>query len=199
MYKLYLIYDRATGIVDKAAPDVEGSLALNVAEGQDFIAWDHGVVATLPDYSWVEVVDGVKTLHTAPAKPPHHDWDWSTKSWIPNLDAARESQRQAWNAWRDREFNAGYVHEGHRFHTNEEFMGELLLLLKGHEEGLLTGTSSIRTMGNVVLQKTGAEIKTLLLILGIHRQAIYAQSWVGKDALASLTTLEDIMAGGPPA
>ena len=77
-------------------------------------------------------------------------------------------------------------------------MGELHLLLKGHEEGLLTGTSSIRTMANEVLQKTGAEIKTLLLILGQHRQAIYQQSWVGKDALASLTTLEDVVAGGPP-
>ena len=77
-------------------------------------------------------------------------------------------------------------------------MSELHLLLKGHEEGLLTGTSSIRTMANEVLQKTGAEIKTLLLILGLHRQAIYQQSWAGKDALAGLTTLEDIVTGGPP-
>ena len=129
---------------------------------------------------------------------PHHEWDWTTKSWLPNLDAARESQRQAWNAWRDRELVAGYVHEGHRFHTNDGFMSELHLLLKGHEEGLLTGTSSIRTMANEVLQKTGAEIKTLLLILGLHRQAIYQQSWAGKDALAGLTTLEDLVAGGPP-
>ena len=135
-----------------------------------------------------------------PAKPsPHHEWDWTTKSWLPNLDAARESQRQAWNVWRDRELVAGYVHEGHRFHTNDGFIGELHLILKGYEEGLITGTSSVRTMTNEVLQKTGAEIKTLLLILGLHRQAIYQQSWAGKDALAGLTTLEDIVAGGPPA
>lgn len=198
MYKLYLIYDRATGIVDKAAPDVEGSLALNVAEWQDFIAWDHGVVATLPDYSWVEVVDGVKTLHTAPARPPHHEWDWPTKSWLPNLDAARESQRQAWNAWRDRELIAGYAHNGHVFHSDDRFMAELQLILKGYERGHLTGTSAIRTRDNGTLQMTHAEIEGLLLLIGLHRQAIYAQSWVGKDALASLTTLEDIMAGGPP-
>lgn len=198
MYKLYLIYDRATGIVDKAAPDVEGSIALNVAEWQDFIAWDHGVVATLPDYSWVEVVDGVKTLHTAPARPPHHEWDWPTKSWLPNLDAAREVQRQAWNAWRDSELVSGYAHNGHVFHSDDRFMAELQLILKGYERGHITGTSAIRTRDNSTLQMTHAEIEGLLLLIGLHRQAIYAQSWVGKDALASLTTLEDIVAGGPP-
>lgn len=51
---------------------------------------------------------------------------------------------------------------------------------------------------NGTLQMTHAEIEGLLLLIGPHRQAIYQQSWVGKDALASLTTLEDIVAGGPP-
>lgn len=129
---------------------------------------------------------------------PHHEWDWPTKSWIPNLDAARESQRQAWNAWRDRELVAGYPHNGHVFHSDDRFMAELQLILKGYERVHLTGTSAIRTRDNAVLQMTQAEIEGLLLMIGLHRQAIYAQSWAGKDALASLITLEDIMAGGPP-
>ena len=129
---------------------------------------------------------------------PHHEWDWPTKSWIPNLDAAREAQRQAWNAWRDRELIAGYPHNGHVFHSDDRFMAELQFILKGYERGHLTGTSPIRTRDNSTLQMTHAEIESLLLLIGLHRQAIYAQSWVGKDALASLTTLEDIMAGGPP-
>ena len=137
-----------------------------------------------------------KAIPTPP--PPHHDWDWTTKSWLPNLDAARESQRQAWNAWRDRELIAGYTHNGHVFHSDDRFMAELQLILEGYERGYLTGTSAIRTRDNVVLQMTHAEIEGLLLLIGLHRQAIYAQSWAGKDALASLTTLEDIMAGGPP-
>lgn len=199
MYKLYLIYDKVTGVVDKAAPDVEGSLALNVSEDQDYMEWEHGFIATLPDYSWVEVNgEGDRVLNTAPTKPPHHDWDWPTKSWLPNLDAARESQRQAWNAWRDRELIAGYAHNGHVFHSDDTFIGELQLLLKGYEREYITSTSAIRTRGNAVLQMTNAEIETLLLLIGLHRQVIYAQSWAGKDALADLTTLEDIMAGGPP-
>ena len=134
-----------------------------------------------------------------PEKPsPHHDWDWPTKSWLPNLDAARESQRQAWNAWRDRELIAGYTHNGHVFHSDDRFMAELQFILKGYEREYLTGTSAIRTRDNGTLQMTPAEIENLLLLIGLHRQAIYAQSWAGKDALAGLTTLEGIMAGGPP-
>ena len=143
-------------------------------------------------------VDGGVLVPFPPMPTRHHEWDWATKSWLPNIDAAREAQRQAWNAWRDRELVAGYPHNGHVFHSDDMFIGELQLILKGYERGHLTGTSPIRTWDNSTLQMTQAEIESLLLLIGLHRQAIYQQSWVGKDALASLTTLEDIMAGGPP-
>ena len=147
----------------------------------------------LEDY----VQDGA-IVSRPPQPSPHHIWDWPTKSWLPNLDAARESQRQAWNAWRDRELVAGFPHNGYVFHSDDTFIGELQLLLKGYERGHLTGTSAIRTRDNGTLQMTHAEIEGLLLMIGLHRQAIYQQSWVGKDALAGLNTLEDIVAGGPP-
>ena len=195
---MHVIYDVETGIVDKLIPDVDGSLVLNVQEGQSSMPWTPTITG-LADYSWVEVDGGGnKTLHAAPPKPEHHEWDWSTKSWLPNLDAARESQLQAWNAWRDRELVAGHSHNGHVFHSDDRFMAELQLILKGYERGHLTGTFAIRTRDNGTLQMTHAEIEGLLLLIGLHRQAIYAQSWVGKDALAGLTTLEDIVAGGPP-
>lgn len=139
------------------------------------------------------------TPKAIPAPPSsHHDWDWPTKSWLPNLDVARESQRQAWNAWRDHELIVGYAHNGHIFHSDDRFMAELQFILKGYERGHLTGTFAIRTRGNAVLQMSHTEIEGLLLLIGLHRQAIYAQSWAGKDALAALATLEDIMVGGPP-
>ena len=192
---MFIIYEKSTGIVDKAIHGHPDAVALNVGDGQAFIEVESAVVAQLPEYSYVE---GGRWI-TAPAQPsPYHEWDWTTKSWLPNLDAARESQRQAWNAWRDRELVAGYPHNGHVFHSDDRFMAELQLILKGYERGHLTGTSAIRTRDNGTLQMTHAEIEGLLLMIGLHRQAIYAQSWVGKDALASLTTLEDIVAGGPP-
>lgn len=191
---MYVIYDLNTGIVDRIFHGPKVQLNVNVYEGQGFIEVKGPEVLVHPEYSYVENGEWV----LAPDAPPHHEWDWSTKSWLPNLDAARESQRQAWNAWRDRELVAGYPHNGHVFHSDDRFMAELQLILKGYERGHLTGTSAIRTRDNGTLQMTHAEIEGLLLMIGLHRQAIYAQSWVGKDALASLTTLEDIVAGGPP-
>ena len=192
---MFIIYEKSTGIVDKAIHGHPDAVALNVGDGQAFIEVESEVVAQLPEYSYVE---GGRWI-TAPAQPsPYHAWDWPTKSWLPNLDAARESQRQAWNEWRDRELIAGYAYNGHVFHSDDRFMAELQLILKGYERGHLAGTSAIRTRDNGTLQMTHAEIEGLLLLIGLYRQAIYAQSWTGKDALAGLTTLEDIVAGGPP-
>lgn len=189
--KTWLIFNSETGEVIKKKTSIETSkLNLALAPGEDAIE---------ADLSGVYVDTTTVSPVPFPAKPsPHHEWDWPTKSWLPNLDAARESQRQAWNAWRDRELIAGYTHNGHVFHSDDRFIAELQLILKGYERGFLTGTSAIRTRDNGTLQMTRAEVESLLLLIGLHRQAIYAQSWTGKDALASLTTLEDIMAGGPP-
>ena len=190
--KTWLIFSSETGEVIKKKTSPETSkLNLALASGEDAIEGDlSGVYVDTTTVSSVPF----------PERPSqHHEWDWTTKSWLPNLDAARDAQRQAWNAWRDRELVAGYAHTGHVFHSDDRFMAELQLILEGYERGYLTGTSAIRTWDNAVLQMTHAEIESLLLLIGLHRQAIYAQSWVGKDALASLTTLEDIMAGGPPA
>ena len=192
---MYLIYDKETGIVDRALYGSSEPIDANIGPDEAFIAVRDPVIARLPDYSYIHNGEWV---HAAPAPSPHHEWDWPTKSWLPNLDAAREAQRQAWNAWRDRELIAGYTHNGRVFHSDDRFMAELQFILKGYERGHLTGTSAIRTRDNGVLQMTHAEIESLLLLIGLHRQVIYAQSWAGKDALAGLTTLESIMAGGPP-
>ena len=189
---MIIVFDLTTGQILKtvSAPDEHANLYNS--EGKGVILTDMWA-SDATHY----VENGALTEYLE-SPSPHHEWDWSTKSWLPNLDAARESQRQAWNTWRDRELVAGYPHNGHVFHSDDTFIGELQLLLKGYERGHLTGTSAIRTRDNCTLQMTHAEIEGLLLLIGPHRQAIYQQSWVGKDALAGLTTLEDIVAGGPP-
>ena len=197
MYKLYLIYDRATGIVDKAAPDVEGSLALNVAEGQDFIAWDHGVVATLPDYSWVEVADGVKTLHTAPARPPHHDWDWTTKSWLPNLDAAREAKLQQVAA----ELNARLYLPCNGFDADrvsrDRISGTIARLQRGG--GLPAGWIGWRDASNQQQWATDDAATVLVNLTALSRaiedreQTLLIRSWQHKAAIAALEDVTSIL------
>ena len=187
---MFVIYLESTGERLRVISTHADKIAAQLAQGEAAVSTDQG---SLDGY----VQNG--ELVPFPAKPsPHHEWDWTTKSWLPNLDAARESQRQAWNTWRDGELIAGYTHNGHAFHSDDRFMAELQLILKGYERGYLTGTSAIRTRDNGTLQMTHAEVESLLLLIGLHRQAIYAQSWARKDALAGLTTLESIMASGPP-
>ena len=188
---MYVIYNEESGELLRSVSTSVGAIEFQLSAGEQFLEIEH----VGPGEHYVQNGE----LVSFPAKPsPHHEWDWTTKSWLPNLDAARESQLQAWNAWRDRELVAGHSHNGHVFHSDDRFMAELQLILKGYERGHLTGTFAIRTRDNSTLQMTHAEIESLLLLIGLHRQAIYAQSWVGKDALAGLTTLEDIVAGGPP-
>ena len=189
---MILIYSRQTGRILRYVNAPVEELVFQTQEGEAATISDSAVSG---ETHYIENGE----LTPFPEKPsPHHDWDWTTKSWLPNLDAARDSQRQAWSAWRDRELIAGYTHNGHVFHSDDRFMAELQFILKGYERGYLTGTSAIRTRDNGTLQMAHAEIESLLLLIGLHRQAVYAQSWAGKDALASLTTLESIMAGGPP-
>ena len=188
---MYVIYNEESGELLRNVSISADEIEFQLSAGEQFFEIEH----VGPGEHYAQNGE----LVPFPAKPsPHHEWDWTTKSWLPNLDAARESQRQAWNAWRDRELVAGYPHNGRVFHSDDRFMAELQLILKGYERGRLTGTSAIRTKDNGTLQMTHAEIEGLLLMIGLHRQAIYQQSWVGKDALAGLTTLEDIVAGGPP-
>ena len=189
---MILVYAQETGRILRCVSAPDSEVEIQTQEGEKALLCP---LCVSGDEFYVQ--DGA-LLHFPEKPSPHHDWDWTTKSWLPNLDAARESQRQAWNTWRDRELVAGYPHNGHVFHSDDRFMAELQLILKGYERGCLTGTSAIRTRDNGTLQMTHAEIEGLLLLIGLHRQAIYQQSWVGKDALASLTTLEDIVAGGPP-
>ena len=189
---MIIVFDLTTGQILKTVSAPDGHANLYGSEGRGVLLTDTSVSDA------THYVENGALTEFLESPSPHHEWDWTTKSWLPNLDAARESQRQAWNTWRDRELVAGYPHNGHVFHSDDRFMAELQLILKGYERGHLTGTSAIRTRDNGTLQMTHAEVESLLLMIGLHRQAIYAQSWVGKDALASLTTLEDIMAGGPP-
>ena len=198
MYKLYLIYDKVTGVVDKAAPDVEGSLALNVAEDQDYMEWEHGFIATLPDYSWVEV-DGAgnRVLITAPTKPPHHEWDWTTKSWFPNLDAARNAKLQSVTT----ELNARLYLPCNGFDADkvsrERISGTIARLQRG--DGLPAGWVGWRDASNQQQWVTDsaetvlANLTALSCAIEDREQALLITAWSHKANIAALVNIEAVM------
>lgn len=84
---------------------------------------------------------------------------------------------------RDEALRAGVVLNGARYHTDETFLTELLGLLMGYQVGIYSGTQDIRTMDNTIVQLTVQEITAVAAAVGVHRKAVYAQSWAEKDAL----------------
>ena len=199
MYKLYLIYDKVTGVVDKAAPDVEGSLALNVSEDQDYMEWEHGFIATLPDYSWVEVNgDGDRVLITAPTKPPHHEWDWPTKSWLPNLNAAKAAKKTEIETELSRRlylpcngFDADKV-------SRERISGMIARLQRG--DGLPNGWVGWRDASNQQQWATDDAATVLSNLAALSRaiedreQALLVASWTHKANIAALDDIDAILA-----
>ena len=73
-----------SGLVFARVQSTEAEAIANTPSG--------GRVVFFPgDADWFEG-DDPKTLPERPS--PHHEWDWTTKSWLPNLAAARESKLQ---------------------------------------------------------------------------------------------------------
>ena len=78
--------------------DLEGRILCvgNAPLGSDLSVLGLVITQDAPfDVNFLEdyVQDGA--IVSRPSQPsPHHEWDWPTKSWLPNLDAARESKLQ---------------------------------------------------------------------------------------------------------
>lgn len=184
----YTIYSSATGEVLRTGSQPDEHMEFLQLAGGELL-----VEGEAPPDTYVQ-----EGLFVPRSPRPHRFclWDWSTKQWLPSLDAAREGVKQQWNCWRDQTLSAG--HNG--YHSDDTFLSEIQLVLKGYERGHLPAESltSIRKMDNTVEQMTWAQIESLALQLGLYRQSVYQQSWAGKDALVLMSTLEEIIAGGPP-
>lgn len=184
------IYDKKTGEVVSFGAYPADEVAHYLQPGQSWL-----VVERQYDQAYVQ--NGV-IIERPPAPDRFHEWNLATKRWVPNLEAAREAQRQRWNDWREKALSSGTAYGLHTFHCDDRFIGEAQLLLTGYERGLLSGTSAIRTVENETIQMDAAQIQTLLLAIGLYRQAVYAQSWQGKDALEGMNSIAEIESGGPP-
>lgn len=189
---MHVIYDTTTGIVDKLMPDVGGSLALNMQEGQSSMPWVPTITG-IADYSWVEVDgEGNKTLHSAPPKPEHHKWDWPTKSWLPNLNAARGSKLLRVAA----ELNARLYLPCNGFDADavsrERISGTIARLQRG--SGLPAGWIGWRDAGNQQRWAEDDAATVLASLVALSRaiedreQSLLIASWQHK---ANLNALED--------
>ena len=171
-----------SGLVSARMQSTEAEALANTPPG--------GRVVFFPgDADWFEG-DDPKTLPERPS--PHHEWDWPTKSWLPNLDAARESKLRQVAA----ELNARLYLPCNGFDADavsrERISGTIARLQRG--DGLPAGWIGWRDASNQQrwAEDDAATVLASLVALSCaiedREQALLIASWQHK---ANLNALED--------
>ena len=185
----YLQYDESGRIVcTGSAPDGSDISALGLTLTQ--------VAPFDVDFSEDYIQDG--EIVRRPYRPsPHHEWDWTTKSWLPNLDAARASKLQQVST----ELNTRLYLPCNGFDADkvsrERISGMIARLQRG--DGLPAGWMGWRDASNQQQWATDDAATVLANLTALSRaiedreQALLVVAWQHKANIASLTTIEDIM------
>lgn len=190
---MYVIYDLDTGIVDRIFHGPKVQLNVNVYEGQGFIEVKGPEVLVHPEYSYVENGEWV----WAPDAPPHHEWDWTTKSWLPNLDAARKAKLQEVAAELDKRLYLPFNGFDADKTARERISGTIARLQRG--DGLPAGWLGWRDASNNMHWAADdaatvlANLTTLSRAIEDREQALLVASWTHKANIAALTDIDTII------
>lgn len=134
-----------------------------------------------------------------PERPStHHEWDWPTKSWLPNLDAARESKLQQVTT----ELNTRLYLPCNGFDADavsrERISATIARLQRG--DGLPTGWLGWRDAANEMHWADDDPATVLANLTALSRaiedreQALLVASWTHKANIAALTDIDAILA-----
>lgn len=74
-----------------------------------------------------------------PAKPPHHEWDWSTKSWLPNLEGAKAAKKRDIDALRSAMIDAPLDYDGKSLDADQSARDNLKAKLEEVRERIRLG------------------------------------------------------------
>jgi hypothetical protein len=139
------------------------------------------------------------SLLPLPESPaPHHEWDWTTKSWLPNLDAARESKLQQVAV----ELNTRLYLPCNGFDADqvsrERISGMIARLQRG--DGLPAGWVGWRDAENAYrwgdddAETVLANLTALSRAIEDREQALLVASWTHKANIAALADIDSILA-----
>ena len=149
------------------------------------------------DFQEDYILDGL--LIRRPANPsPHHEWDWTTKTWLPNFDAARESKLQQVAV----ELNVRLYLPCNGFDADavsrERISCTIARIQRG--DGLPAGWMGWRDASNQQQWATDdaatvlANLTALSCAIEDREQALLVAAWQHKAAIAALTSVEALLA-----
>lgn len=158
------------------------------------------------DASMFFFVDG-QPIQKPNAPSPHHEWDWPTKSWLPNLDAARNAKlREVATELSQRLYLPCNGFDVDRV-SRERIAAMMARLQRG--DGLPAGWVGWRDASNQQQWVTDDAATVLANLTALSRaiedreQALLVASWTHKANIAALTDIDailayDVTAGWPP-
>ena len=138
------------------------------------------------------------------AKPPHHQWDWPTKSWLPNLDAAKDAKKAEIEAERNSRISEPLIYDGKVLDADQAARDNLKAKLEEVRERIRLNMPMAPELlvwrDNANVTHSWATIEAYHDWLGGYAVAMsdrgtrcYACAWFHKDAIGQLNVMDDIM------
>ena len=140
-----------------------------------------------------------------PEKPsPYHEWDWTTKSWLPNLDAAKAAKKAEIETERMQRINAPLTYDGKVLDADqaardnlkaklEEVRERIRLNMPMAPELLVWRGNGNQTHSWPTIEAYHDWLAGYAVAMSDRGTRCYACAWYHKDALGQLSVLEDIM------
>lgn len=138
------------------------------------------------------------------APSPHHEWDWSTKSWLPNLDAAKAARKSEIEAERNRRINEPLTYDGKVLDADQAARDNLKAKLEEVRERIRLNTpmapellvwrdNANQTHSWPTIEAYHDWLAGYAVAMSERGTQCYACAWYHKDAIGRLSTVEAVM------
>ena len=153
------------------------------------------------DADWFEG-DDPKTLPERPS--PHHEWDWPTKSWLPNLDAAKAAKKAEIEAEHSRRINEPLLYDGKVLDADqaardnlkaklEEVRERIRLNMPMAPELLVWRDNDNQTHSWPTIEAYRDWLAGYAVAMSERGTRCYTCAWYHKDTLKQLSEMEAVL------
>ncbi len=192
----YLQYDALSGqiICRGSAPDGADLTPL----GYTMAGGDYSSVDFSEDY-----IENGAIVRRSPRPSPHHEWDWTTKSWLPSLDAAKAAKKAEIEAERNSRISAPLIYDGKVLDADqaardnlkaklEEVRERIRLNMPMAPELLVWRDNANQTHSWPTIEAYHDWLAGYAVAMSDRGTRCYACAWYHKDVLGQLSVMEDI-------
>lgn len=131
-----------------------------------------------------------------PTKPSNsHEWDWTSKTWVPNIDGARLLRKVEIESERERRGYLTIQHAGSAFDADAKAQRNISAWQAQIAAGVSIPSGFVwRDANNVDHPADAAFVNALGEAITVRGTMLYQAAWTHKAAIAALSTVEDILA-----